>query len=113
MIFAGSGRHQPRQPPSLEVSQVEGGDLAERRHVYFGVDTGRRRTAVSQMITDLLERQASGEEACRTGMAQGVPAPVGRLDSESDKSTIGDIVDAPRLHWPTGGLDAEEDFRAG
>jgi hypothetical protein len=65
------------------------------------------------MITDLLERQASGEEACRTGMAKGVPALVSGLDSEGDKSTIGDIVDAPRLHRPTGSLDAEEDFRAG
>ena len=52
-------------------------------------------------------------EACRTGMAKGVPALVGGLDSEGDKSTIGDIVDAPRLHRPTGCLHAEEDFRAG
>lgn len=64
------------------------------------------------MITDLLERQTSGEEARRAGMAQGVPALVSGLDSEGDKSTIGDIIDAPRLHRPTGGLHAEEDFRA-
>ena len=44
---------------------------------YLGVGTGCRRTAVSQMITDLFDRQAFGKEASRTGMAKGMSAPVG------------------------------------
>src|SRR5664279_230476 len=113
MTFAGSDRRQPRRSPSLEVSQVESANLAERRHVYLGVGTGCQRTAVSQMITDLLERQTGGEQARRAGMAKGVPAPVSGFDSEGDKSTVSDTIDASRLHRPAGCVHAEKDFWTG
>jgi hypothetical protein len=35
-------------------------------------------------------------------MAKGVSTPVGGIASEGDKSTIGDTIDAFRLHRPTG-----------
>jgi hypothetical protein len=65
------------------------------------------------MIADLFERQAGGEQARRAGMAKGVPTPVGGFEAEGDKSTIGNTIDASRLHRPTGCVHAEKDFPAG
>ena len=49
------------------------------------------------MVTDLLERQSLGEELRRAGVAQGMPAPMGGLDSKRHESAVGDIIDASRL----------------
>jgi len=46
-----------------------------------------------QMVANLLERQAIGDQARRAGVSQRVRALVGCLDLESGKSSVDDMVD--------------------
>jgi hypothetical protein len=50
----------------------QGSHLTEAIDIHLGVDTGRLRVHVTQMITDLFQRQTLSQQMGRTGMAQGM-----------------------------------------
>ena len=68
---------------------------------------------MSQVIADLLEGQAFGEQMDGAGVTQRMPSAMGRLNAERDEPAIGDVKDAARLQWPKRRLDAEKHFPAG
>ena len=59
---------------SSQISQIELADLAQAFHVHLGVDAGRLRAAMAQVISDLLERESFGKHPGCTGVPERVRA---------------------------------------
>lgn len=59
-------------PPlvSYETSEVEVGHCAQANQIHFGVGPGGIGVAVSEVITDLFEREAFGQKMAGTGMPE-------------------------------------------
>lgn len=66
-----------------------------------------------QMIADLLEGQAIGDQSCRAGVTQGMGPTVSGQDSEGRKPATDDTIDAARCYWTPGRLHPQKYFRVG
>jgi hypothetical protein len=75
----------------LQIPQIEVANFAKCDQIHLGVGPGGRGAAVTQVVANLLERQALRDEAGGAGMAERVRT---NLNAKCCKSSADDLVDA-------------------
>ncbi|MCP1975594.1 hypothetical protein AB7M56_000139 [Bradyrhizobium elkanii] len=65
---------------------------------------------MTQVVADLLEGQAIGNQTRRAGVTQRMRAAVGDLNAEAQQSVTNDAIDCTGRQWSPGRLQADEDL---